>query len=55
MEHGTTLGQIAQYKCGLGFNLSGNETLICTANGSWSGEEPVCKEKGIILLSVIYL
>lgn len=53
MKHGTTFGQIARYSCEDGFNLIGNETLICSANGSWSREEPVCKVKGIILLSVI--
>lgn len=55
MKHGTTFGQIARYGCKTGFNLIGNETLICSANGSWIGEEPVCVIKGSISLFFIFV
>ena len=48
--NGTTFGQIATYSCDTGYNLVGNSTRTCQADGVWSGSEPTCQ--GVLLLSV---
>jgi len=40
---GTAFGQTATYSCDLGYNLVGDSTRTCQANGMWSGNEPICK------------
>ena len=46
---GTTFGQTATYSCDTGYNLVGNSTRTCQADGVWSGSEPTCQ--GVLLLS----
>ena len=41
----TTFGSEATYECDEGFELVGNVTRTCEANGEWSGEEPACNGK----------
>ena len=36
---------LATYYCITGYNLTGNSTRYCQANGQWSGEDPVCESK----------
>ncbi|XP_060604256.1 CUB and sushi domain-containing protein 3-like, partial [Ruditapes philippinarum] len=45
--NGTTYLSIARYVCDKGFDLSGSDTTICQANGSWSGTIPTCNIKDI--------
>ena len=40
---GTAFGQTATYSCGTGYNLVGDSTRMCQANGVWSGSEPICQ------------
>ena len=40
--NGTTFGQKATYSCNTGYNLVGDSTRMCQADGMWSGSEPTC-------------
>ena len=40
---GTTFGQTATYSCNTGYNLVGDSTRMCQANGDWSGSAPTCQ------------
>ena len=40
--NGTTFGQTATYSCNTGYNLVGDSTRMCQADGIWSGNEPTC-------------
>ena len=40
---GTTFGQTATYSCDTGYNLVGDGTRTCQADGMWSGNEPTCQ------------
>ena len=51
---GTTFGQTATYSCDLGYNLVGDSTRTCQANGVWSGNEPAC-ERMLLLEHEYYL
>ena len=39
---GTTFNQVATYSCNSGYELVGNITRACQADGMWSGSEPIC-------------
>ena len=43
--NGTTFGQTATYSCNTGYNLVGDSTRMCQADGMWSGSEPTCISK----------
>ena len=43
--NGTTFGQTATYSCNTGYNLTGDSTRMCQADGMWSGSEPTCISK----------
>ena len=47
---GTLLGQNATYSCNTGYNLVGDSTRTCQAEGDWSGSAPTCQ--GVLLYSV---
>ena len=40
----TVMGSTANYSCNSGYDLVGNVTTVCQANGIWS-EGPVCRSK----------
>ena len=46
---GTTVGSIATYNCRFGYALIGGSTRTCQINGEWSGEEPFCQRKGLVI------
>ena len=37
-----TVGGLAVYSCQIGFQLTGDSTLICGGDGEWVGEIPAC-------------
>ena len=37
-----TFNQVATYSCNSGYELVGNMTRTCQADGMWSGSEPTC-------------
>ncbi len=37
----------ATYTCDTGFELFGNSMRTCQADGTWSGDEPTCRGKGM--------
>ena len=41
----SNLGALATYMCDEGFNLIGNSTRLCLANGLWEGTVPACQSK----------
>ena len=47
---GTTVGQTATYSCNIGYNLVGDRTRTCQAEGSWSGSAPTCE--GIYVINL---
>ena len=40
--NGTTFRQTATYSCNTGYNLVGDSTHMCQADGMRSGSEPTC-------------
>ena len=40
---GTTFGWTATYSCNTGYNLVGDNTHTCQADGMWSGSAPTCE------------
>ena len=42
---GMNIGSLANYSCNSGYNLTGSELRMCMADGSWSGQDPVCQSK----------
>ena len=40
----------ATYNCNNGYNLTGDMTRTCQANGTWSGTAPTCESRSIIML-----
>ena len=38
-----TFGQTASYSCNIGYNLTGDSTRTCQADGNWSGSVPTCQ------------
>ena len=40
---GTTFGQTAIYSCNTGYNLVGDSTRTCQADGVWFGSAPTCQ------------
>ena len=48
----TTFGQTATYSCDPGYNLVGDSTRTCQADGIWSGSDPTCL--GMLLLELEY-
>ena len=51
---GTTFGQTVTYSCDTGYNLVGDSTHTCQANGMWSGSEPTCQGR-LLLEPVCYV
>ena len=49
---GTTLNQVATYSCNSGYELVGDTTRTCQADGIWSGSEPIC---GKLITMVVYV
>ena len=46
---GTTFGENATYSCNTGYNLVGDSTRTCQAEGNWSGSEPTCEGMYIVI------
>ena len=46
----TTFNSTASYSCDTGYELVGNTTRICQANGNWSGDQPSCLGKYLVIL-----
>ena len=49
---GTTNGQTAVYSCNTGYNLVGESSCTCQAEGDWSGSAPTCQ--GMLLYYVYF-
>lgn len=47
MNGGTSFGHYAVYSCSTGFDLIGNTTRRCAADGYWTGEPAFCQIKSI--------
>lgn len=45
----------ANYSCNQGYKLSGVEVRTCQANELWSGSEPTCEGKQVIILHYVLL
>ena len=48
----TTFESTANYTCDLGYNLNGNSTRTCEANGEWSENLPSCEREWLKYLYV---
>ena len=47
---GTTEGQTATYSCNTGYNLMGDSTRTCQADGMWSRSEPTCERMFLFII-----
>ena len=52
---GTTVEQTATYSCNTGYNLLGDSTRTCQANGVWSGSAPTCQGVLLSISSSMYV
>ena len=50
-----TFGETANYSCNTSYNLVGNSTRICEANGDWSGSAPVCSSMQLTVATINYI
>ena len=54
-EHGTRSGSVFKYgyaihyHCDEGYKLIGNHSRVCMSSGRWTGEDPECIVKGMLL------
>ena len=53
--NGTTFGQKATYNCNTSYNLVGDSTRICQADGMWSGSEPTCISESSLIVCICSL
>ena len=53
----TADGVEAQFRCNIGFSLSGNSAIICNSDGTgWSGQAPNCgKQKFPLSLFILII
>lgn len=49
----TTYGHTATFYCFQGYILSGSAERTCSADGYWTGTQPVCTVTGKLLISYI--
>ena len=42
-------GSYVDYTCSIGYNLKGSIKRTCLSDGSWSGDNPVCESKRLII------
>ena len=52
---GTTFGQNATYNCNTGYNLVGNSTRTCQADGMWSGSVPTCQSMLLYIIPLTHV
>ena len=50
---GTTYGKTATYTCNVGFNVQGDATRLCGADGLWAGNAPICAIQGMYPVSIL--
>lgn len=46
----TTYGSTANFTCDRGYNITGEGTLTCQVDGTWSDSEPTCTLIGKAML-----
>ena len=51
---GTTFRENATYSCNTGYDLVGNSTRTCQAEGNWSWSEPTCEGVYVCKLTLFY-
>ena len=43
------VNSVANYICDIGFELDGSETRTCQSGSGWSGVEPSCERKPLLM------
>ncbi|XP_064386457.1 CUB and sushi domain-containing protein 3-like [Halichondria panicea] len=51
----TTFMNTATYNCNTGYNLTGDTTRTCQANGTWSGTAACTRKLIVFMISLLYL
>ena len=47
-------GDICNFTCNTGYELTGSETRTCQSDGSWSGSTAMCSRGEWFLMCVLY-
>ena len=45
-------GDTCSFTCITGYTLTGSDTRMCQSNGSWSGNDTVCRKGTIISITI---
>lgn len=48
-----SVGSTAVYTCNRGFRLIGSDRRTCQKNGVWSGQQPTCKCKQLLIYQLV--
>ena len=51
---GTSINSVATYSCYTGYNVTGESTRICTADGQWTPAAPTCVCKLCLVIVWVY-
>ena len=55
ISSGTTLNSVATYSCYTGYNVTGESTRICTADGQWTPTAPTCVGELCLVIVLMYI
>ena len=50
IHYGDQLGAVKKVQCTSGYTLQGSPVGICLPSGQWSGQDPQCQRKHIIIV-----
>ena len=49
---GVTYGSVVTFRCNSGYDIEGSDSRTCQADGSWNGNNTLCRGKKCILIVI---